>query len=107
MLGIVLVVLIILWLLGYITIPGAPIHNITLFVINHRSITLWDVVIFFVIIWLIDLLPSPFRQIAAVILLLYTLSTLGIIAIAGLSSLLVIAMIIGLAIYLFGSQTHE
>jgi hypothetical protein len=107
MVEIVLIILIALWLFGYITIPGLPIRNITAFVIYGHVITLWDVLIFFVVLWLVDLLPTPFREIAVVILLLYLLSTFGIIAIAGLQSILVIAMIIGLVVYLLqGAKPH-
>lgn len=46
------------------------------------------------------MLPSPFREIATVILVLWLLSLFGIIAIAGFSQILIIALIVGIGIYL-------
>ncbi len=101
MIGAILVILIVLWVLGYLRVPGLVLPNVTLFSFNGVPITLWNVLILLVIAWAIGVLPSPIREIAAILLLLWILSTLGILAIAGLSSLLVIAIIVGLALYLF------
>lgn len=101
MLEALLVILIILWFLGYISIPGLAIPNIVLFTINNRPITLWDILILVVVVWLLSILPSPFREIAGVLLLLWILATLGIFAIGGLSSWIVIAIIAGIVIYMF------
>lgn len=98
MLTLVLIILIVLWFLGY-----GPIQAFTvpLFDLNGRSISLWDVLIFLVITSLIGLLPSPFRQIAVVAAILYLLSILGIfVSIAGISSILVLAVIGGLILYI-------
>lgn len=103
MLQTVIVILIILWLLGYVTIPGLIIPRITLFRINRFPITLWDLLIFILICWIVDILPSPFRQIAALLLVLWTLSVLGLFAIPGLSNLLVVVMIVGLIVYSLSS----
>lgn len=100
MIELVLIILIAFWLLGYITIPWLPVKDIQLFVVNSRSVTLWDVLIFFAAVWLIGLLPSPFRQIVSVILVLYLLSILGVVAITGLSNILVISLIVGTVIFL-------
>ena len=51
--------------------------------------------------WLIDILPSPFREIAIVALLVWILATLGVIVIAGLQQIVLIALIVGLTMYLF------
>jgi hypothetical protein len=91
-----LIILIILWLLGYVNIGSVNLPNLVLFNINGQPITLWNLLILFVIISIIGILPSPFREIAGVFLILWILSLLGIIAIAGLSNLLVIALIVGL-----------
>lgn len=95
-----LIVLIILWFLGYVRIGALPIPNLVLFTINNQPITLWNLLILLLIGSLVGILPSPFREIAGVILVLWILSTLGILAIGGLSSILVIAIIIGLIVYL-------
>lgn len=100
MLGLLLIVLVILWFLGYIQIPGFSIPNIVLFTINGQPITLLNLLIFIVITALIGILPSPLREIAGVVLILWILSILGIIAIAGFSNILVIVVIVGLVLYL-------
>lgn len=96
MLELIILVLLGLWFFGYIDI-GLKIPNIALLVFNGRQITLWDVLVFLVILWAVSLLPSPFREISGVLAVLWVLSMLGILAIAGLSNLLIIAVIIGIA----------
>lgn len=97
----ILVILISLWLLGFLRIPGLPFHNITLFHAFGHSVTLWEVMMFFVIAWAMESLPSPLRQMAYVLVLLWLLSTFGLIAVSGLSNLLILALIIGLVVALF------
>jgi hypothetical protein len=96
MLIIILLLLIFLWFMGYG--PSTSLH-VPLIVLAGRSITLWDIIIFAVIIWLIGALPSPFREIAGIFFILWLLSVLGILAIAGSSSMLLIAIIVGLVLY--------
>jgi len=92
----ILVLLILFWLLGYGPIQ---VFHIILLQFNGLSITIWDLLIFLVFVWLVTSLPSPFRQIAVVFVLIWLLSSLGIIAIAGLSNILVIAIIVGVLLY--------
>ncbi len=99
--GIVLVVLLILYFFGYFQIPGLVIPNPLLFTFNGHDILLSTLLIFFAIMWAIGILPSPLRQIAMVLFVLWVLSTLGFIAIAGLNHLLIIAILVGLLISLF------
>ncbi|MBI3577078.1 hypothetical protein HY086_03510 [Candidatus Gottesmanbacteria bacterium] len=101
MLTTVIVLLAILWLLGVIHIPAISIQDMTLFVFNGHRITLLNVLTFLVIAWAIEMLPSPLRQIAVVLILLWVLSVLGFLAISGLSHLIVLAIIIGLILTLF------
>lgn len=93
----ILVILFLLWLMGYG--PFTVLH-IILLRFNGFAITIWDVLIFLVLIWLVGSLPSPFRQIAVVFILIWILSLLGIIAVAGLPSILVIAIIVGVLLYI-------
>ncbi len=103
MLGILLIALVALWFLGYIRVDGLPtIPDIQLFVINGEPITLWSLLIFAVICFVIGVLPSPFRQIAGVLLIIWVLATLGILAISGLASIIVIAIIVGIILALLG-----
>jgi hypothetical protein len=102
MLAAILIILILLWFLGYVRIEGLNIPDIVLFTINGQAITLWNILILAVILWALGVLPSPIRQIAFVILILWILSILGILAFPGLSSLLVIAVIAGIVFSLLG-----
>jgi hypothetical protein len=102
MLGAILFVLVILWFLGYIHIQGIIIPNILLFTLNGHSISLWDLLIFLVILWALEALPGPFRMIAGILLVIWLLSTLGILAIAGLPHVIVVVLIIGLVLALLG-----
>lgn len=98
---ILLALLVLFWLLGYIHIPWLTIPRFPIFEFNGRVISFYDIIIFILIIWAIGILPTPFRQIASALVVLWVLSLLGIIAIAGLSNLLVIAIIVGVLISLF------
>ncbi len=97
MLALILIVLIVLWFLGYGPIQA---FSVDLFNLFGHTVTLWDILIFLLITSLIGVLPSPFRQIAAVAVILYLLSIFGIFAITGLSSLIVLAVIGGLVLYI-------
>jgi hypothetical protein len=100
MLVVLLILLAVLWFFGYIHLAIFTIPNITLFAINGQPITLWNLLIFLVIAAIIGALPNPLRAIAGVFLVLWVLSVLGIFAFAGMSSMLVIALIVGLVAYL-------
>ncbi|MDO8429302.1 MAG: hypothetical protein Q7S88_01615 [Candidatus Daviesbacteria bacterium] len=102
MLTFILSLLIILWLLGFVQIPGLYIPNIPLFVINNQTVTLWNLLIFILVVTLLGILPSPLREMAGGILILWLLSILGIIAIAGLSHLLILGIILGLILFALG-----
>jgi hypothetical protein len=101
MLELILVILVLLWLTGNLNLVGVQIPNLSLLVVNGRMITLIDLLVFLVILWAIGVLPSPIREIAGVILVLWVLSVLGFIALAGLSNILVIAVIVGLIVAVF------
>lgn len=102
MLVALLVILIILWFLGYVRVGGITIPDISLFVLNGQEITLWNILILLVLSGVVGILPRPFREIAGVLVVLWVLSVLGILAFTGLSNLLVLAVIIGLIVFLIG-----
>lgn len=97
----IVIILIILWFLGYVPISGISIPNLALFTINNHVITLWELLIFLVIGWAIGILPRPLQAIASVLLLLWVLSVLGILAIAGLANIIVLLIIVGLIVSIF------
>lgn len=97
MVGLILLLLVLLWLTGNLQVPlfAFPAFNF-----GDRNITLNDILVFLVILWLIGILPSPFRQIASVLLLLWILASLGIIAISGFSTIVLVAIIFGVIAYM-------
>lgn len=97
MIEFVLALIFVLWLLGFIQLEFL---NYVLFDLNSRGISLKDVFIFLLILWLIGLLPRPFREIVSIIFVLWLLSLFGIIAIAGFTNLLILAIVLGVVVYL-------
>lgn len=100
MLVALLVVLIILWILGYLPTGGVVVPDMTFFVINDHPVTLLNIIALIVISWIVGLLPSPFCLIASILLVLWVLSILGILAFTGLSQWLVLTIIVGLVFYM-------
>jgi hypothetical protein len=92
----IILLLSVLWLLGYAPLSGISIPDYTLFTILNHQVTLWETLIFLVVGWAIGILPQPLQTIASVLLLLWVLSILGFLAIPGLANILVIVIIIGL-----------
>jgi len=109
MITMLVIVLVLLWFFGYVRIDGINLPDTTLFSINNLPITLWDILILVIVSWAISIIPTPFREIAGVILILWVLSVLGVIALAGvnLASIFVIAIIIGLIVSLFPTRTER
>lgn len=101
MLSAIILILIVLWLLGYMPISGITSPEIILFTINNHAVTLWELLILVVVGWAIGILPRPLQAVASVLLLLWVLSVLGIFAIAGLPNILVLVIIVGLIISIF------
>ena len=97
----IVVILAILWFLGYAPVSGISIPNFVLVTINNHPVTLWEVLILIVIGWAIGILPRPFQAVASVLLLLWILSVLGIFAIVGLSSIIVLVIIVALIASIF------
>jgi hypothetical protein len=97
----IVILLAILWFLGYIPVSGISVPNLVLFTINNHPITLWNILILLVVGWAIGILPRPFQAVASVLLLLWILSVLGILAIAGLSSIIVLVIIVALIASIF------
>lgn len=100
----IVIILAVLWFLGYAPITGISIPNFVLFTINNHPVTLWELLILGVIGWAIGILPSPFQAVASVLLVLWVLSVLGILAIAGLPNIIVLAIIIGLIVSIFSTR---
>lgn len=97
----IIIILIILWFLGYAPLSGISVPNVILFTINNHPVTLWEILILAVISWAISILPGPFQTVAGVLLLLWVLSVLGILAIAGLPNIIVLVIIVALIVSIF------
>jgi hypothetical protein len=97
----IVVVLAILWFLGYAPISGISIPNFVLVTINNHPVTLWEILILLVVGWAIGILPRPFQAVASILLLLWILSVLGIFAIGGLPGIIVLIIIVALIASIF------
>lgn len=102
MVGAILLILVVLWFFGYIHIQGVSIPSYPLFVLNGHSISLWDLLVFLVILWAIEALPGPLRVIAGILLIIWALSALGIIAVVGISHIVIVVLIIALVLAILG-----
>lgn len=100
MLGALLVILFLLWIAGYVHIGGIVLPAFALFSVNGQTITVWNILTLLIISWAVAILPSPFREITGTFTVLWILSILGVVSFAGLSSLLIIAIMIGLVVFL-------
>lgn len=110
MIAAIIVILAVLWFFGYIRIEGFTFPDIQLFVINGERVTLLDALILLIVMWAISILPTPFREVSGVLLILWVLAVLGVISIAGigLPSILILAIIVGLIVSLFShSRTRN
>lgn len=98
MLAVLILLLAVLWVFGYLNISGITFPNISFFTINGVDVTLWSILVLLLVIGAISILPSPFRQIAGVLLVLWVLAVLGVLSLTGigLPSILLMAIIVGL-----------
>ena len=102
MVEVILALLVILWVLGFVKVPWFKIPHMVLLEFNQHPITLRDFLLFILIIWIVSILPKPLRIVAGLIFVLWVLSIIGVVAVSGLPNLLVLALIIGLFLYVFG-----
>lgn len=97
MIELVLAIIFVLWLLGFIQIDFL---NYSLFNLNGHEVVVKEIILFLLILWLIGLLERPFREIVSVLFVLWVLSIFGFIAIAGLSNIIILAVVLGAVVYL-------
>src|SRR3989338_5678106 len=102
MLTYLLLILILLWILGVVRIPLFSVINIPLLYIGRRAVGLYDILVFVLILWLIRILPSPLREIVTVFLILWLLSFFGLFFFGALYNLLLLILILGLILHIFG-----
>ena len=104
MLLIALIALVVLWALRYVHPSGLVVPDIGVFAINRHTVTLLELGIFVVSVSSVAILPSPLRQIGAALVVLWALAITGTIPIAGLSSLVVLAIAVTLVAALIARQ---
>jgi hypothetical protein len=97
----ILIILLVLWIIGIIKIPWLTLHNSVLFTVLGHRVTIWELLLMIVLIWGVEQLPTPLREIAVVIVLLWVLSLFGLVVINGLTNLVILAVIIGLVLTFF------
>ena len=102
MLFFILVLLILFWLAGYISFPFFNIFHRALFYVSRHPVTLWDLLLFAIMIWILQILPSTLRTVGVFLLILWFLSFLGVITFTGLFSFLIAVFLIAVILYLLG-----
>ncbi len=98
-----LAVLVLLYVLGFISFPGVTIPNYHLFTLNGHMITLFEILIVCVVVWIISNLAFWLRFIIGLLLLLWILANFGFIAVPGLPQVILVIIIIGVFIH----RTHH
>jgi hypothetical protein len=97
----IILILLLLWFMGIVNIPSLSFQNMTVLYFNGKPINLAAVFTFFIIIMVLGILPKPIKQIAAVLFIIWVLSTGGIITFVGISNLMVIGIITSLVFSVF------
>ena len=100
MLIILLTVIILLWLVGFISIPASSFLTSPVLYFNGRPIGLWDLIVFFVLVWVVSILPQPVKGGVILLLLLWILSLLGILTFSGMGSVLLLLLIVALILHI-------
>jgi hypothetical protein len=97
-----LLVLLILWLLGYLQIGDVAFLRMPVATVAGRQITVLDLLVAISVIWVIAALRGPIALAAFVLLILLGLSIFGLVAIEGipLTSLVVLVAIVGLLVHI-------
>src|SRR5476649_15513 len=89
-----LAILVILFVSGYVSIPGIHIPNYHIYTLNNHVITLNEILIVFVIFWLIRFAPGYLRIFVGALLIIWILATIGIIMVTGLPAIIIATLIL-------------
>ena len=97
-----LLVLVILWALGFLRIGDLDFLRVPAITIDGRVVTLLDILVALTVIFVIAALPGPLGIAAGILLILWLLSVLGLIAIEGvpLSTLIILVIILALLFHI-------
>ena len=88
-----LVIVVGLYILGIVKIPGVTIPNYHLFTLNHHTVTLFNVLTVFVIFGVLFLLPRFMRIVVGALLIIWIIALLGIINVQGLPAITILILI--------------
>lgn len=99
MLVILLVLLFALWFLNYIGLPIIPL-GMVIFTAFGVSITLFQLLIFLIILALTAALPPAIRLVAIFLLFLWALSVFGLVSVFSLPDIVIFATIFAVVYYL-------
>lgn len=99
MIILLLIILAGLWFLNYIGLPVIALGTV-LFTILGVSITLYQLLVFLIIVGFVGLLPSSVRLMALFLLFLWVLSIFGLVSVFSLPDIVVFAAIFGVIYYL-------
>ena len=93
-------ILVVLWILGIVRVPWLVMPHFPSLTILGFTLTIQNLAVMAILVWIASSLGGPFRQIVWVLVVLWILSALGIIAIGGLSNLIVVGIVVGLVLAL-------
>ncbi len=94
MVEIALILLIGLFLLGFVQIPGVNIPNYQLFVVNAHTVTLYEILTIVVVFGMLTFLPRFLRIVVGALLIVWILATFGFIVVKGLPAITIIALLL-------------
>ncbi len=102
MLTALFLLLLVLWLLGYLQIGNNDFLRVILFSIQDHPIRVLDALVGIVVVWLMIALPGPLAISAGVLLALWALTLAGVVAIEGIpiNALIILAILVGVLMYL-------
>lgn len=95
-----LAIIIILWLTGIIAVPWLVKPHFPTLNLLGIHLTLENLLVAIVLVWILQAVGGPFRQIMWALVILWILSALGIIAIGGFGNLIMIGIVVGLVLSL-------
>jgi len=94
-------IVVVLWLLGLVKIPFLMRPHFPTLDLFGFSLTIETLLVIGVLIWIASSLGGVIRHVVWVLVVLWILTKLGIIAVGGLSNLLVIGIVVGVVLALF------
>jgi hypothetical protein len=102
MLTALFLVLLVLWLLGFLQIGNLDFLRVVVFRVGARGVTVLDTLIAIAVVWVIAALPGPLAISAGVLLILWALTIAGVVAVEGipLNALIILVIIVGLLVHI-------